>query len=60
MNYYDQDYTTTKLIQLEVDAHDNMQYPKPMTQDEVAKYCENLMYPANAYVDGEWVGSTEI
>lgn len=60
MNYADQNYKTDKLIQLEIDMHDKITYPAPMTQDEVAKYCENLMYPANAYVDGEWVGSTEI
>ena len=64
MNYYDEGFTTDKLIQLVVDTGDNHQYPAPMTQDAVAKFCETCPYPVDAfYADGvfnEWIGSTEI
>lgn len=60
MNYYDENYSTDKLIQLEVDMGTHIERPAPMTQREVAEYCATHDVCATAYVDGAWVGSTEI
>ena len=64
MNYIDENFVTTELIQLVVDTGDNHQYPAPMTQGEVAEFCKTCPHPVDAFYSAgafnEWIGSTEL
>lgn len=67
MNYIN-NLITDKLITLRVyhedtdEVHYAVAYHNlaPMTQDEVAKYCATHTVCADAYVNGEFIGSTEL